>query len=99
MSHFAQDGIVLQDNQLICKICNKQIIADKKSRLSEHVGSKKHCKILAMPESERPTDLTPAKKQKTAYGSSQKLSKLIDPSFIGRNGRDKSHEVLLADTL
>ena len=99
MSCFTQDGIILQDDQLICTICCKQITADKKSRLSEHVGSKKHQKIMSLPHDQRPTDLTPAKKQKLAHGNSMKAYTKTDPSFVGRNGRDKSHEVLLADTL
>lgn len=93
------DGIVFQDDQLICTICCKYITADKKSRLNEHVGSKKHQKILRMPEDQRPTSMTPAKKQKTTHGSAAKSYAKVDPSFIGRNGRDKTHEVLLADTL
>lgn len=93
VTFFVEDGITLLDDRLVCTICNRQISADKKSRLSEHVNSKKHKKNVELPQDQRPnTEIQPytptSKRLKTYSGISHKL-----------DGRDKSHEILMADTL
>ena len=100
ITFFVDDGITLQEDQLVCTICCKQISADKKSRLSEHVGSKKHMKMAGLPEDERPNssgEFAPASKR-SKIDTSKTYSKYMN-SIVKSSGRDKSHEILLADTL
>lgn len=93
VTFFVADGIQLMDDKLVCTICNRQISADKKSRLSEHVNSKKHKKNVDLPEDQRPNSelepYTPAAKRLKTYSNLERKS----------DGRDKSHEILMADTL
>lgn len=105
MPFFADDGIALNDGNLVCTICRKQVSADKKSRLSEHIGSKKHKKMAEMNPEERPMDFEPytpnTKRLKMGNGSfsTPSSNKTYSKLDSGRANRDKSHEILLADTL
>jgi len=99
---FADDGIALQDGNLVCNICRKQVSADKKSRLTEHITSKKHKKMAALSPEERPTDyepFTPNAKRICNGGTTASASKTYSKLDSSRSSRDKSHEILLADTL
>jgi len=99
LPYFEKDGIALQDDRLVCTICRKQVSADKKSRLQEHITSKKHLKMLDTSPEERPSEYE-------AFTPNVKRLKLTNSSFASStktysksDGRDKSHEILLADTL